>query len=313
MVRTFPILMAATVITVAVSACTGEEREPEPVDFSKVDSQQVAAERGFLLHVSVVGVENGTRAIPGAFVGAAEGREAVAKNYADADGKADLVLRKDQTIRIVAQAEGWTTEDSGVISIGSTNRSGSTGSCVVGPCFVVDSDETPTFELDGEEGFVTMTLFRKRLEQSLAVTASPNANPRVVSAPEQKLWFAKSERLEKESVFHRLYMVRLDRVDAQLTWTNSITAQGDFELGLGCTDKQPDKTTDGGMAQSYLSKQGEVKVTVENWEPFADEYWSKCRDIYAGPLTDSVNSDVATKVALTLSFEGKTRILPVGV
>lgn len=318
---------------VALAGCSGDP-EKRAVDFGAVDATQEAAkslgDAGFRLTVTVVGIENGTRPIAGAFVGAATEGQALAKGYTDENGRAQLLLRKDQSLRIVAQADGWTTEDSGRIEIGAASRSNDQEYSVCTdvyvpssspggyaqapmppmPCVVVDSDESPAYHLAGDHGAVSMVLFRSLVIQQLATSVGPHANGQVVVAPDDKDWFPKSHKLSDDPSLHRLYMLRLEHVDASLRWTNALLSQGDFELGVGCTEKKWDDATDGGPTQNYLAKQGVVHVALA-WDPDRDQYWSPCKDVYGGPIVDSVNGDVDARVTLALTFEGKSRIIPV--
>lgn len=306
-------VVAGTVALIVLSGCSSDPPK-KTVEFGSVDNTQDGPGADFELRVRVLGVDKGTQAIPFAFVGAAEGEQALAKAFTNTDGEAVLYLKKDQSIRLVSQARDWTTEESARIGIGvSRNDKGPDATCVDGPfvpCIVVDFREAPEYHLDGERGLVTMTLFRSSVAQEFKINVSPHANGRVFVPPDNMAWFPKSEKLSDEAAIHDVYMDRLESVSARLTWTNSMLSQGDFELGVGCQSERVEKETDGGMASTHLANQGQVQVTLGSWEPKSEGRWSLCDDVYAGPIVDSVSSSVDTTVKLVLEFEGKSRIIP---
>src|SRR5690349_12895946 len=90
--------------SLVLAACTGAP-ESHVVNFKDVGSVQKGGD--FTLHVKVFGVDNSTAAIPGAFVGAAKAHSStpLAKGTTDANGEAALILKRGQTIRLVAEAE----------------------------------------------------------------------------------------------------------------------------------------------------------------------------------------------------------------
>src|SRR5687768_3967450 len=94
------VLPLLALLTTSVFAGCAYEPEARVVDFSAVDETQPGA--GFELQVKVVGLNNGSQPLVGAFVGAAEGTQAVAKGTTDMRGIAILRVQSGQTIRVVA-------------------------------------------------------------------------------------------------------------------------------------------------------------------------------------------------------------------
>lgn len=304
---------------VAFAGCTGEP-EPRPVDFSGVDQSQPGA--NFQLMVKVVGVGNETTPIPGAFVGAANGAEAVAKDETDQHGDALLEVRKGQTIRIVAKADGWTTEDSGDIAIGkgdeaNSSKCGSFRISVMGRtetqqswCVVTASNNSADTRLDGSQGAVSIVLFPKTMEQSFKVRVEPHANAVVAVVPDGKSWFPQTQRLHDDPDLHQLHILRLTQTTTSMKWRNNLLEQGDFELGVGCQRETPAARTSNTVP--YLGQQTSPLTVTKDWNPKSKDSWAQCPSFFAGPIVDTVNSPITVDVNVNLVFTGKSLIIPVG-
>lgn len=316
-------------VTVVLAGCVSSS-EPQAVDFENVGpTQRGAGGNAFDLRVKVVGLDaNGTQPLADAFVGAAAQGQALAKARTGSDGWAALALQRDQTLRLVAQAAGWTTEDSGRIGINERPQGGPSQPCVATgvaaaypdapwyyysytlPCVSVDSDEDPGLWLDGDDGVVTLLLFPARVAQSFPVGVSPHVNLAFVALPDGRWWFPEHRALNEDPQLHRLQMLRLAKVHGTLLWTNELLHQADFEFGIGCGREQPDGRTDGGLAQNHLLTQGPAKIDYD-WTPRARDRWTDCPEVQAGPIVDTLSTSVTPRVALDLAFQGRSRIIPV--
>lgn len=311
------LLTASLTLVLFFAGCTSEP-SARPVDFSGVDAKEGVG--GFTLTVKVVGVGNETKPLAGAFVGAARDFNAIAKATTNADGEAVLQVRKDQTIRVVAQAPGWTTEDSGEIRIGDGGEERSdcgSFSITVNSqsqssswCVVTDSNSTTSYRLDGKEGRVSIVLLEKIVERRLSVPVGPHANGFVAVLPDGKEWASQAVPINPDPDLQRLYMNRLIETQTTLSWRNSMLEQGDFELGVGCARETPAVRTSNNVP--YLTQQtGPVSVT-KDWAPKSMGTWSTCSSFFVGPIVDTVNSQVTTSVLAKLVFKGQSRIIPVG-
>lgn len=307
--------MATRTAAIALLAClmaSGCTSEPQPreVNFADVDDSQSRAD--FTLRVKVVGVENGTLPLPGAFVGAAAGSQAIAKSTTGADGIAVLRVRSDQTIRVVAQATGWTTEDSGRLEIG-TGGSRSAENCIVQMeatwCVVTGSDASEATRLTGDSASISITLFRSRVRQAADVQVDPHARLGSVALPDNRYWFPASKALHEDAAIERLYYLRLEKAVAKLTWRNELLSQGDFELGLGCQPNAPSRTSSS-IVPYFAQQNGQARIDLE-WSPSQKAGWSECHKLRAGPVVDSATSGASTHLDLELTFQGRSRIVPV--
>lgn len=301
-------LFTVLLTTLAFAGCTSYQEEDRPVDFSQVDERQDGVEKPFTLHVAVVGAGNGTP-IPDAFVGAVSGSQAIAKSTTDATGHATLYVANDQAIRLVAKAKTWTTEDTGYIVLGDAIPPVNPPNFCLVLC-VQPALPPPTLYLAGHEGSVSVILYHTDLQQVLTVRAGPHVNLYATTLPDGRQWLATRERVEGD--FHAQYMARLTRVDGELTWTNNLLNQADFEFGIGCDADSPAAQTDGGWGQTYLTQQGKVTVqlTYDRSEPTQFAPGRSCKFAHAGPLVDTLNSEMEAKVNLDLHFVGHSKILP---
>ncbi|HWG92513.1 MAG TPA: hypothetical protein VNZ52_16830 [Candidatus Thermoplasmatota archaeon] len=321
------LLLTACFVAVALAGCTGEPQKTV-VDFSGVTEVEDGAETGgFHLHVRVLGLEEGaTTPLASAFVGAVIGdSQAIARGRTGSDGGVTLILNRDQEIRLVAQATGWTTEESAPLAIDPVGDAGGSAGCsasgTAGPggasgsagCLAMGlTDRPPAIALDGDEGTVTLVLFRSTLNQNITIPVSPRAaRASFDEGAGGRSWVAHGVMLAENPDIEQVYLSRLVTARGVLVWTNSATSQADFELGFGCADREPLVRTDGGNVHSYLAQQGTVRVELL-WDQPTSNWGSECPRLYVGPIVDAASTQVSPVVELQLSFQGKSRIIPVG-
>ena len=310
------------VLTASLLAGCAYEPEAKVVDFSAVDASQPGAR--FELQVKVVGLHNGSTPLVGAFVGAAEGDQAIAKGTSDENGIATLRVQTGQTIRVVASAPGWTTEDSGRLKIGarsSDTQEGFGASCAGGAaqdsgnqaaggwCTVTaGSDETTTFTLDGDRGAVSVVLFPKQVRQVFTREIGPNAYAQFTTLPDGERWIQFTAPVQEDAQLHDLQMLRLQNATTTMSWENDMFSQADFELGAGCRENAPEEQTD--ELVPTVRTQGPVELVVE-YAAGEDGRWSSCTHYYAGPIVSSGNLPVEVTVVNELTFRGRSTIIPI--
>lgn len=302
-------LLAACLVVLGLAGCTSEP-QPKAVDFGDVDSSQRGAD--FTLRVKVVGIENGTVPLADAFVGVAEGSQALARATTGSDGVATLRIRSGQTVRVVAEAAGWTIEDSGRLRIGDKREASESCATTLDSrwCVVTSHSESGTVQLEGDSASIGITLFRERVRQSFQVNVEPRARLGPVGVPDSKHWVPGAKPLSDDPNIDRLHFARLEKAGARLTWRNDLLAQGDFELGVGCLASGPSGTT--GTLAPYLLQQSGSNTLRLDWTPPQSGGWATCSRLLAGPVVDSVATGITTTVDLDLLFRGRSLIIPVG-
>lgn len=308
-------------LTSLVAGCTYEP-EARVVDFSAVDETQPGA--GFELKVKVVGLQNGSKPLAGAFVGAAAGTQAVAKGTTDNNGIAVLRVQSGQTIRVVASASGWTTEDSGRLRVGRASESPDSvpsvgcsggaaqnhdGQAAGGWCMVTagESDHS-TLDLQGGRGSVSVILFPREVRQVFEKEIGPNLNARFTTVPDGNEWVAFPHELNPEPTFHDLQMLRFEKATTTMRWNNDLLSEADFELGAGCDSDSPSVETDE-LVPSVQRQSYSLEL-----EFMADEdgRWSGCPAYYVGPIVSTVNTPVTVQLESVLTFRGRSTIIPIG-
>ncbi len=313
--------LLALLTTSFLAGCTYEP-EARVVDFSAVDETQPGA--GFELQVKVVGLNNGSTPLVGAFVGAAEGTQAVAKGTTDINGIAILRLQSGQTLRVVASAPGWTTEDSGRLNIGRTSDASDSlpsagctggaannqdGQAAGGWCMVTagESDES-TVHLQGDRGSVSVVLFPRVVQQVLEQDVGPNLNARFTTLPDGSEWIAFPHVLNEDASLHELQMLRFESATTKMRWNNDMLSQADFELGVGCEEGAPMEQTD----ELVPTAQRQTYHLELEFESQNDGRWSGCATYYVGPIVSSVNTPVTVHVESVMTFRGRSTIIPIG-
>lgn len=306
--------IALAVMSIALAGCASEPPR-QVVDFGDVDEKQSGGT--FELRVKVLGLQNGTFPLAGAFVGAAAGSQAIAKGTTDADGVATLSLRKGQTIKVVAKADGWTVEDSGSLRIGraSADESAATGAeCAAIPaaawCGVTAGEEEASYSLPGDNGSVSLVLFPEHVSQTFTADAGPQATVLFLTLPDGRSWLPLHAPLNDDPDLHELQMLRFRNATTTLTWENALLEQADFELGVGCDADGPSEETSTNIPY-FTTQMGGVMLRIQ-WSPEDDSYWSTCRSYYAGPVVDTANSEIPVTLTNELVFRGRSTIIPVG-
>jgi hypothetical protein len=315
--------LAALLLTAILAGCTYQPPQ-NVVDFSSVDENQSGG--SFELRVRVIGLNNDSMPLSGAFVGVAQGTQAVAKATTDSTGVATLRLRAGQTITVVGQAAGWTTEDSGPIRIGRASSeqtsigagAGCAGSAsnsrdgqfAVGGCVVTSGSGSHEagYNLDGDRGQVSIVLFPQHVQQVFDESAGARVNLRITTAPDGQGWLALHRPLQQDPTFHNLHMMRFHNATTTLVWTNALAAQADWELGVGCGREEPQVETDDTVPR--LVAQGENRLVLE-FQPESSGRWSSCETYRAGPLIDTLNLPVSFQLTNELTFRGRSTIIPI--
>lgn len=315
---TLPLLV---LLSSVLAGCTSEP-QARVVDFSAVDETQPGA--GFELKVKVVGLKDGSQPLSGAFVGAAEGAQAVAKGTTDGNGIAVLRVQSGQTIRVVASAPGWTTEDSGRLSIGRTSdasdslpSAGCTGGAAQdregqaagGWCMVTagESDES-TVNLQGDRGSVSVVLFPRVVQQLMEKEIGPNLNARFTTLPDGNEWIPFSHTLNEDASLHELQMLRFESATTKMRWNNDMLSEADFELGAGCDEAAPMEQTD----DIVPSVQRQTYHLELEFESENEGRWSGCPTYYVGPIVSTVNTPVTVHLESVMTFRGRSTIIPIG-
>lgn len=331
---------ALTLIAVAFAGCTGEPAQPQTRLADVGDTQSGASEEtGFNLRVSVRGLGgksgglpdtpaqgigptpgrdlpkpgdptsqmDGTEPIGDALVSAWAGSEPLAKGTTSVEGIVDLILKPDQTLRLVAIADGWTHEESVPIRLpppGSAPPSNETCGALDKPCLAVRSDAASSVELGGEQGAVRLFLFQTPNSIQHVYTVGGRLHVAdLVLPPNQKPWSPYPTNFTLVPEFDHLYNLRLRGVNATLNWTNSPTDRtlADFELGVGCSSQAPEVKTDGGPYLTDVT--GSIRIPLA-WKSALNGSWSSCAGFYAGPYTDTLNSATTVTLKLEFTYEG---------
>ncbi|HEX9817198.1 MAG TPA: hypothetical protein VGB18_09480 [Candidatus Thermoplasmatota archaeon] len=336
--------LGVSFLLLVLAGCSAAPVDRKVVNFGDVSDTQGGA--AFDLEVRVIGLSDAGQPIEGALLGAALGAKPVAKAITDKDGIGILHVRSGQTIRIVAKADGWTTEESGLLHIGDVPKREYRLGCQdrsradpdlcpidarertaipcppiqpYGVCPVTADYQNQWYNLTGTAGSVVLALFPDRAHQIIHEIIPANVNTPDTVPPTSDPWFEFGASVQREPYYDRMQMMRFSRANSTIEWHNEFLGQADFEFGVGCHSASwllttPPKTSSG--QNPHILQQGPVRISLDysiyEWG-YEVGRWVDCHPFMAGPVTETVNTPVPITITNELHFAGRGTIVPIDV